>query len=304
MLTRPLFDRLGARGLLLDPADTLAQAGIPLLSPIMARRERAAAARRAELIKRHGEPLVSVVMPAWNASETIAAAAQSILQQSYRALELIIVDDASSDTTLTMAKDLARADDRVRVIASPRQNGAARARNRGLSHVAGQFVTFQDADDISHPERLERQVAELLGHPSAMVCVCNCRREDRDGNVVAINGRHVSKAVMVMMFRSDPVLPRLGYLVAINVSEDAEYYERIKAVFGDDCEVLLPQLLYYQRFSPSSLLFSDGTTTAANNAVTHTRSADAEADLERVREHHRRIRSGHADPYVAFDPEL
>lgn len=309
----PLLRRPITRELLLDPIDVLARSRIPVLGGVGRRRERTLAARRRAVIRDHDEPLVSVVMAAWNAENTLEGAVRSILDQTHRSLELLIVDDASSDSTLAVARALARGDDRVQVLSNPRQRGAAWTRNHGLSRVSGGFFTFQDADDVSHPERLERQLAALLERPEAMMCLCNYHREDPDGNRMVINGRHTSKAIIAMLVRAGPVLSTLGYLDGLHVGEDAEYYERIKLVFGDDAEILLFKTLYVARFVPSSLLFSDGVTTQAASRgagggpgkvyhVTHARSPEAEAALRRVAERHRAIRRGEAGPYVAFDP--
>ena len=318
-VARPLLRRPAVRALLLDPGDARAWSSIPVLGGILGgvvggigrRRERAAAARRRVLIRDAEEPLVSVVMAAWNAEETLEAAVGSILGQSHGNLEVLIVDDASGDGTRGIAENLARGDERVRVLSNPRQRGAAWTRNRGLAVASGAYITFQDADDWSHPERLERQLAALLGRPGAMMCVCNYHREAPDGNRVVINGRYTSRSIISMMFRARPVLSRVGFLDELHVGEDAEYYERIKLVFGRDAEVVLFETLYVARFAPSSLLFSDGVTTRDGREtvggetvyrVTHAASEEAEAALQRVAERHRAIRDGVVDAYVGFDP--
>lgn len=106
-------------------------------------------------------PTVSVVMPAWNALEFIGAAMQSVLSQSYRDLELIVVDDGSTDGDYAA---LARLDPRVRVLQVAR-GGVGRARNLGIRHARGRYIAFLDADDLWVPGKLRAQIEFLDAHP-------------------------------------------------------------------------------------------------------------------------------------------
>jgi glycosyltransferase involved in cell wall biosynthesis len=99
-------------------------------------------------------PLVSVVVPAYNAGETIGNAIQSVLSQTTSDLELIVVDDASTDHTLQQV--VAVGDPRLRVLQLERNSGCAAARNRGVENARGRWVAFLDADDEWVPDRLER----------------------------------------------------------------------------------------------------------------------------------------------------
>jgi len=112
------------------------------------------------------DPLYSVIMPAFNATETIEAAIRSALLQSIDDLEIVVVDDGSRDDTLARAKALAREDTRVRV--SSQQNaGPSAARNRAFAEARGELIAFLDADDLLFPEYLERMGSALRGHPGA-----------------------------------------------------------------------------------------------------------------------------------------
>src|SRR5690606_13076944 len=100
-------------------------------------------------------PLVSVLMPAFNAERTLKTAASSILQQTWRSLELIIVDDASTDATWRIAQDIAAADSRVTVRRNTTSVGPYVCKNLMLNLVQGEYITCHDADDWAHPQRLE-----------------------------------------------------------------------------------------------------------------------------------------------------
>lgn len=113
-------------------------------------------------------PLVSVVMPAYNAENHIARSLRSILAQTYRNFEIIVVDDGSSDDTEGVVR--ATAPDAVYVRIN--NSGPAAARNEGNTHASGKYLAFLDADDLWHPRKLELQVAYLERHPDIGIVFC------------------------------------------------------------------------------------------------------------------------------------
>ena len=105
------------------------------------------------------EPLVSVILPTHNRAYSIGRAIRSVLKQSYRSLELIIVDDGSTDQTEAVVA--AMSDDRIHYIRKTINEGAAAARNAGLSEAHGELIAFQDSDDEWTPGRLNKQTSLL-----------------------------------------------------------------------------------------------------------------------------------------------
>ena len=101
-------------------------------------------------------PLVSIVVPTFNAGKFIDDTIHSVLGQTYENWELIVVDDGSSDNTLEVLRRFKS--DKIRVISMKRNGGAAKARNRGISACTGRYICFLDADDLWQPSKLERQV--------------------------------------------------------------------------------------------------------------------------------------------------
>jgi glycosyltransferase involved in cell wall biosynthesis len=110
-------------------------------------------------------PLVSVLVPAYNAQSFLDEAIQSVLKQTYSNFELLIVDDCSQDATYEIAQKWALLDRRVQVIQNPKNLGIAGNRNRVLGLAKGKYIAWQDADDISLPERLALQTRFLEDHP-------------------------------------------------------------------------------------------------------------------------------------------
>jgi hypothetical protein len=116
-------------------------------------------------------PPVSVVIPVFNRAATIRGAMESVLRQTWAELELIVVDDGSTDGTTEAAA--AVADPRVRIVAGPGNRGAAAARNTGIRAARGAWVAFQDSDDEWLPLKLEKQMARLLA-PGADFVAAYC----------------------------------------------------------------------------------------------------------------------------------
>ena len=104
---------------------------------------------------------VTVLVPAFEAEATLATALAGLCDQTHGDLEILVIDDASTDATAEVAADCARADPRIRLIRQPRNRGGYAARNRALAEAGGAFVTVHDADDWSHPEKIARQMAHL-----------------------------------------------------------------------------------------------------------------------------------------------
>lgn len=107
------------------------------------------------------DPLVSVILPVYNGAEHVGLAIESALSQSYRNLEVIAVDDGSTDDTLAILKHYATKDARVHIL-SQKNGGVARARNQGLAASRGDFIAPLDADDLWEPTKISRQVHRLL----------------------------------------------------------------------------------------------------------------------------------------------
>lgn len=124
-------------------------------------------------------PLVSVIMPAFRATATLAVAVASVQSQTLPDWELLIVDDGSGDGTLEMAEGLAAQDPRIRVFRLEVNGGAARARNCAIKAARGRFIAFLDADDLWLPEKLDRQIT-FMRQTGAALCYSGFWRE-REG---------------------------------------------------------------------------------------------------------------------------
>lgn len=110
-------------------------------------------------------PVVSIVMPAYNAAAYIAQSIESVLGQSHAALELIVVDDGSHDDTAAIVERYLRTDARITLIRIPNSGKPSIARNTGIARATGAYLSFLDSDDYWHPERLALALAGMQAHP-------------------------------------------------------------------------------------------------------------------------------------------
>ena len=121
-------------------------------------------------------PAISVVLPTYNRAHTLARAMHSALQQSFRDLELIVVDDGSSDSTEALVASLS--DARIRYVRRA-NGGVAAARNTGVAHARGEMIAFLDSDDEWLLNKLEKQVAALrAAGPDVGLALCGLLRYD------------------------------------------------------------------------------------------------------------------------------
>jgi glycosyltransferase involved in cell wall biosynthesis len=116
-----------------------------------------------------GNPLVSVVVPMYDEAAAVGDAIRSVLAQSYEHIEIVAVDDGSTDDTVATVREFSDRYDRVRLLENRTNMGQSFARNRGAMATDGRYLVFHDADDVSTPDRIEKQVRFMERHPSVGV---------------------------------------------------------------------------------------------------------------------------------------
>lgn len=178
-------------------------------------------------------PLVSVIMPAYNAEERIGPAIASLLRQTYRDLEIIVVDDASTDDTVAVAQNAAAGDRRMRVLRLQQNGGPYVARNCALATANGVFVTCHDSDDWAHPERIARQVLPLLRFPWLICTTSNWVRSTDEGLFYARPVYPLCRLNPASpLFRREAVVARMGGWETVRTGADSEFLARLKLAFG------------------------------------------------------------------------
>lgn len=205
-------------------------------------------------------PLVSVLMTAFQSSQRIGFAINSLLAQTYRNIEVIVVDDASSDDTGAVVQALAAQDSRVVYIRLPCNVGTFVSKSMGLRRSAGEFVTCHDSDDWSHPMRIERQVRPLLEDARLVYTTSQWVRIQDDGVYYA---RQVHPLMRMNpaspLFRKDKVLACAGGWDAVRTGADSEFAARLKLVFGQRAMHRVAQPLTLGAHRPDSLMTAAAT---------------------------------------------
>ncbi|MBU8541082.1 glycosyltransferase [Falsiroseomonas tokyonensis] len=247
----PMFARVGAQPVLLDRSQG-AQAFDQLVGS-----------------GRHGRfagpfppvfdgPLVSVIMTSYNVETYLPTAARSILQQSYRNLELIIVDDASTDRTPQILMELERSDPRVKVILKTTNDGTYVSKNTGMLQAQGEFIALQDSDDWSHPDRLASSISVLLRRPDVMGLTTDWLRMTSDGDIVIKAGGQISHLCCIsLVFRRAPVLDKVGFFDSVRIAADLEFIQRIGLTWGARAVPRLRWPLLFGRARSDSLTASE-----------------------------------------------
>lgn len=176
---------------------------------------------------------MSIILTVYNAEKTLTYAINSILTQTWRNIELIAVDDNSSDSSCRLLEEISLSDSRVHVIKSSRNIGAYAARNLALSSVSGDVITCHDADDWSHPSKIERQVRHLYQDKAAVASTSSWIRATGDLYFTRKNRhqRYIQKNPSSVMFRRT-VLERVGGWDEVTVGADTEFEQRLKTVYG------------------------------------------------------------------------
>ena len=113
-------------------------------------------------------PLVSIIIPSYNAKETIQATLESCTKQTHSNLEILVIDDQSEDNTSDLVRNLSCRDSRIVLFENP-VKGAQNARNLGLDHAQGEFIKFMDADDLMDLDLIEKQVQLIRDSPASVV---------------------------------------------------------------------------------------------------------------------------------------
>lgn len=110
------------------------------------------------------EPLVSVIIPVYNAERTIKDTLDSVINQTYKNLEIICINDCSKDNSLEILNEYVKKDERIKVLSNEKNSGVAKTRNNGLKIATGEYIAFVDSDDIWNLTKTEKQIEFMLNN--------------------------------------------------------------------------------------------------------------------------------------------
>lgn len=194
-------------------------------------------------MRQHGpKPKVSVILPVYNGSGTIEDAIRSILEQTFEDLELLVMNDGSTDDTGVLVD--AFTDPRIRVFHLPQNIGRSEARNAGLAKARAPYIAMIDADDLAYPERIERQFIFMEQHPHIGLCGAWAHVEDERGYRIEwrqpLTDEHIRRSIVrsntfihctVLVRKS--VLEKLGgFDKQFEPAEDYDLYLRVASQYS------------------------------------------------------------------------
>lgn len=182
-------------------------------------------------------PLISVIVPAYNAAKHLASTLDALRHQTYRNIEVIVVNDASTDDTYSVYKKwlVTNPDNetfKLKYVENKQNKGAYHSRNVGMQLAKGDFLTVNDADDWAHCQKLEFQCSAFIDD-SIQATVSSCVRVTSEFHFKCVNIEQVwiQRNVSSLMIRKR-VLSSLGYWDEVKANADTEYYYRLETAFG------------------------------------------------------------------------
>lgn len=134
--------------------------------------------------KKVKQPLISVIMPVYNAGNYLVESIESILEQSYKNFEFVIVNDASNDNSLKILKKYKKKDKRIRLYSFQRRQGVSHTVKYAIDRARGKYLARMDADDVAYNYRLEKQLRYLLRHPKTVAIGAQCKLINKRGQVI------------------------------------------------------------------------------------------------------------------------
>lgn len=201
---------------------------------------------------------VTVIVTTYNASSTIESCIHSLLQQTWKNLEIIVVDDASTDDTLLHLQQLNNHYKSLTVIALPQNVGTFAAKSIGTGYATGEFLTCQDSDDWAHPQKIAEQVQPLIDDSNIIATTSHWLRLDHNGQY------YVRQIYPFMrqnpaspMFRLQAVQQKIGLWHIVRTGADSEFFERLKLVYGSESIVVIKKPLTIASHRPNSLMTSE-----------------------------------------------
>ncbi|BAY84900.1 putative glycosyl transferase [Calothrix parasitica NIES-267] len=197
---------------------------------------------------------ISVIIPVFNGAATIEETINSILNQTFKDIEIIIINDGSTDATLEIIEKIS--DTRIKIFSYPNA-GLSASRNRGISQAKGEYISFIDADDLWTPDKLESQWQALQENPQAAVAYSWTNYIDesskflKSGRRIKVNGDAFSKLLVTNFLEngSNPLIRKTalekvgGFDESLSAAEDKDMWLRL-AIYQEFICVEEPQILY------------------------------------------------------------
>lgn len=204
-------------------------------------------------------PLVSILVTVYCSENYIESAIQSLLNQTYQNIEIVIINDASTDKSEEIIFSLMKRDSRIRYIVMNENVGTFVAKNEGAKQAKGDFITCHDSDDWAHPRKIELQIQPLLNNKRI---ICSTSQWIRMSNSGQLYARKIYPLIRLNpaspMFRKT-LFKKIGYWDSVRTGADSEFLARIKASFGEQMVTVIKKPLTIGYHRANSLMTDEST---------------------------------------------
>ena len=204
------------------------------------------------------QPLVTVIMTAYNSSQTIAAAIDSVMAQDYPRIELLIVDDLSSDNTVATVESLMQRyknhRHKIVLMKNPINVGTYVSKNKAIQAASGSFITGHDSDDRSLPNYVSTLMKPHLSNQQGVkITAVECAGRSSK------KGKTTSVFCCISQCFSKKLIEEIGYFDSVRFAADSEFYRRCRKIFGNSSVLRIKQLLYLVDRTSTSLTGNSAT---------------------------------------------
>lgn len=179
--------------------------------------------------------IVTILVTNYNTQDYIESTLLSLLEQSYSNIEIIVIDDCSTDDSCNIIEKLAQKDSRIKLITLKNNVGTYVAKNIGMSYAQGEFITCHDSDDWAHPRKIELQLKPLLENTQLVATFSKWIRLDSEGLPYT---RYIYPLLRLnpssALFRREEIEENIGLWDCVRVGADSEFNTRLQLSFGSD----------------------------------------------------------------------
>lgn len=203
-------------------------------------------------------PVLSVIMPCYNQAQYIEEAIESVINQSYRNWELIIIDDGSTDNSFEIAEKYASGDQRIKCLSQP-NGGPSKARNNGVKKSVGKYLMFFDSDDKLAPQYFDKGIDYMSSHPNCAVFYSRLKRFGKKNDELTIRFTSYQDHLCSSSLFPTCIIHRTDFERIGGFDEDMKGYEDwemfIRLLYHNDNVYQYPEIMFFYRWNmdPNSI---------------------------------------------------
>jgi len=242
------------------------------------------------------EKKVSIVMTTYNMQNFVDASVDSLIKQTYSNIEIIIVDDNSSDNTVEVIQKLQKKhSDKIKLIKLKKNYGVYIAKNIAITYATGDLLSFHDADDWAHPQRIEEHVKVHQKNRRIKFSISKLVRLTEDGYFYAKEIYPLDRLSMVSLMIDRKLINEVGYFRTHRLGSDTEYFERLKNFTKHKWE-RIDKVLMFCAYRENSL-----TTSPETGVVGFGKTNKRQHYWNQWHKWHAMLKKARRKPFVGFD---